>query len=246
MERREAYATDTQHVVNLSGYVWAVQQVPGLAQMRVLDIACGTGYGAEYLALHARTVVGVDQAHAVVVRNRTRYHDQRIRFLAMDGTALGFKDETFDAVISQDTIEHIVKDRAFVAEVSRVLRPQGFLVLLTPHARERGRKPDDPFHIREYVQDELAEILARHFTAIRWYGRRQGTRLQHVERNLDSVRRWDPLGLRRIVPRRLRHWIGSAVSRARGGTVLSGLGPGDVEYVEGVHADTNLIAVCVK
>lgn len=50
MERREAYPTDTQHIVNLSGYVWAATQLPALGRLRVLEIACGTGYGSDYLA----------------------------------------------------------------------------------------------------------------------------------------------------------------------------------------------------
>ena len=46
MERCEAYPTDIHHIVNLSGYVWAVRQLADMGGLRVLDIACGTGYGS--------------------------------------------------------------------------------------------------------------------------------------------------------------------------------------------------------
>ncbi len=246
MERREAYPTDTQHIVNLSGYVWAATQLPGIDQMRVLDIACGTGYGSDYLAGVARRVVGIDLEPAVVARCRLRYPNARAQFNAMDGTALAFRSETFDAIVSQDTIEHVQDDHRFVTELSRVLRKGGTLVLFTPHGKERGRRPEDPYHIREYMPDELRDLLMPHFSMIRWYGRRQGARLKTVEGHLDAVRRWDPFALRRVVPRRLRHWIGSLVSRLQGGTSLRKILPKDIEYGEGIQEDTNLIAVCRK
>ncbi|MGH7255101.1 MAG: class I SAM-dependent methyltransferase [Nitrospirales bacterium] len=246
MERREAYPTDTQHIVNLSGYVWAADQLGDLGKLRVLDIACGTGYGTHYLGTRARQVVGVDVAPVVVARNRVRYRTERVQFLVMDGTALGFRSAVFDAIISQDTIEHIQEDRRFVDEVVRVLRPGGTLVLFTPHGKVRGRRPDDPYHVREYVPAELAALLAPHFHSIRWFGRRQGDRLKAVEQHMDQVRQWDPLGVRRLIPRRVRHWLGSVVSRAQGGVELADLVPEDIEYGEGIHADTNLIAFCLK
>jgi len=190
--------------------------------------------------------VGIDHQPAVVARCRAEYRSTRVAFLAMDATAMGFRDGSFDAIVSQDTIEHIVQDRLFVAEVTRVLRKGGVLVLFTPHGKERGRKPEDPYHVREYTPDELEELLSRHFASIRWFGRRQGAQLRAAERRMDEVRRWDPFRLRRLVPRWVRHRIGSAVSVASGGVRLEDLAFKDVEYVDGVHDDTNLIVVCVK
>jgi ubiquinone/menaquinone biosynthesis C-methylase UbiE len=246
MERREACATDTQHVVNLSGYVWAATQLGNLDRLRVLDVACGTGYGSRYLGQRARMVVGVDHQPAVVAKCRAQYAAERVSFVAMDATALGFRDASFDAIVSQDTIEHIEHDRRFLSEVTRVLRTGGVLVLFTPQGKERGRLPTDPYHVREYTPDELKELLSAHFGSIRWFGRRQGGRLRAVEQHMDTVRRWDPFGFRQLLPRRVRHWIGSLVSRAQGGVRLDDLAPDDIEYAEGIALDTNLIAVCVK
>lgn len=246
MERREAYPTDTQHVVNLSGYVWAAQRLGPLTQRCVLDLSCGTGYGADYLGSCAGRIVGIDCAPDVVARSRAAYPRGNVTFLAMDGCALGFRDATFDCVVSQDTVEHIQDDHRFMAELARVLKPTGMLVIFTPHGKGRGVRPEDPYHVREYTQEEFHALLAPHFSTIQWYGRRQGARLKAAERSMDAMRRFDPGGIRNLVPRRIRHWIGSLLSRLQGGPSLRDIVPADIEYREGVAEDTNLIGVCVK
>lgn len=246
MERREAYLTDTQHVVNLSGYVWAARQLGPLDDRLVLDLSCGTGYGSDYLGGRARRIVGIDCVPDVVAKSRATYPRANVSFLAMDGCALAFRDASFDCVVSQDTIEHIQDDRRFVAEIARVLKPAGTLVIFTPHGKGRGIKPEDPFHVREYTLEEFQALLAPFFSSIRWYGRRQGSRLRAVERSLDTVRRFDPGGLRNLVPRPVRHWLGSLVSRLQGGPSLRDIVPDDIEYSQGVAGDTNLIGICTK
>lgn len=246
MERREAYPTDTQHVVNLSGYVWAARQLGRLDHCRVLDLSCGTGYGADYLGSSAAHTVGIDCDPEIVGACRARYPRASVSFVAMDGCALAFQDGAFDCIVSQDTIEHIRDDRRFVAEMARVLKPTGTLIIFTPQGKGNGVTPEDPFHVREYTQEEFRALLAPYFSTIRWYGRRQGSRLKAVERSMDAVRRFDPVGFRNLMPRPIRHGIGSLISRLQGGPSLRDIVPADIEYAEGVAADTNLIGICAK
>lgn len=246
MERRAACSTDTQHVVNLSGYVWAARQLAPLDQRCVLDLSCGTGYGSDYLGTCAGRIVGIDCAPAVVAKSRADYPRSNVAFLAMDACALAFRDASFDCVVSQDTIEHVPDDRRFISELTRVLKPRGVLIIFTPHGKGCGVTPTDPYHIREYTLDELKVLLQPHFLTIRWYGRRQGHRLKTVERSMDAIRNLDPVGLRQYVPRPVRHWLGSLMSRVQGGPALHEIVPDDIEYREGVADDTNLIGICVK
>ena len=246
MERRAPYPTDTQHMVNLSGYVWAAHQLAPLEQRAILDLSCGTGYGADYLGSGAGRIVGIDRASDVVAKSRADYPRPNVAFLAMDGCALGFRDASFDCIVSQDTIEHIQDDQRFVSELTRVLKPNGVLIIFTPHGKGRGVIPNDPYHVREYTHEEFKALLAPHFSTIRWYGRRQGHRLKTVERSMDTVRNLDPAGLRNCVPRPIRHWLGSVISRVQGGPALQDIVPDDIEYCEGVADDTNLIGVCIK
>jgi SAM-dependent methyltransferase len=246
MERRAAYLTDTQHVVNLSGYVWAARQLGPLEERCVLDLSCGTGYGSDYLGACAGRIVGIDCAPDVVAKCRADYPRSNVSFLAMDACALAFRDASFDCIVSQDTIEHVQDDSRFVSELTRVLKPNGVLVIFTPHGKGCAVTPTDPYHIREYALDEFKALLQPHFSTIRWYGRRQGDRLKTVEHSMDTVRNLDPAGLRNCIPRPIRHWLGSVISRVQGGPALHEIVPDDIEYREGVADDTNLIGVCTK
>ncbi|OQW35080.1 MAG: hypothetical protein A4E19_01795 [Nitrospira sp. SG-bin1] len=233
--------------MNLSGYVWAARQLAPLGQRCILDLSCGTGYGSDYLgACAAGRIVGIDCAPDVVAKSRSDYPRSNVAFLAMDACALAFHDASFDGIVSQDTIEHVQDENRFVSELTRVLKPNGILVIFTPHGKGRGVIPTDPYHIREYTLNEFQALLRPHFSTIRWYGRRQGDRLQSVERSMDALRNWDPAGVRACVPRPVRHWLGSVLSRLQGGPALHEIVPDDIEYREGVAADTNLIGVCIK
>jgi hypothetical protein len=70
--------------------------------------------------------------------------------------------------------------------------------------------------------------------------------LKAVERAMDGVRRFDPGGIRNLVPRTIRHRLGGLVSRLHGGPTLEAITPEDIEYEEGVAGDTNLIGICRK
>ncbi|MFQ5973219.1 MAG: class I SAM-dependent methyltransferase [Alphaproteobacteria bacterium] len=243
-ERRAEFPTDTQHIVNLSAYHWAMETLGVHANMRVLDAACGTGYGSNALAVRAQSVVGVDRDVTTVNAASRRYRWPNLCFLPMDCEALAFKAASFDAVLSFETIEHLDDDRRLLREVARLLTPEGWLVLSTPHGKAPGAVPDNPFHRREYVWAELRGLLGEHFHSVRLFGRWLGPRLAGLERKLDSVRRFDPWGLRRFLPRGFRHQLGSLISRARGGIDLGEVAIADVEYCEGLTVTSTLLAIC--
>ena len=136
-ERRSVCRTDTQYVVQLSGYTWALQQLTGEDRPRILDAACGTGFGTYALAHGASTAVGVDLAPEAIAKARARYQAPRLFYLIMDVVKLAFRSATFDAVISQDTIEHVPDDEGFVAEAARVLRR------LHPLSRDPHHQPGE-------------------------------------------------------------------------------------------------------
>lgn len=243
-ERRSECPTDTQHVINLSAYRWAMEILGGVDGMRVLDAACGTGYGSDALAARARSVVGVDRDLPTIREARRRYRRPNLDFLPMDCANMVFADASFNAVLSFETIEHLADDRQFLREVTRVLTPDGWLVLSTPHGKAPGAVPDNPFHYREYAWDELQALLMEHFHSVRLFGRRLGPRLAGLERELDGVRRFDSWGLRRFLPRRFRHRVGSLISKSRSGIGLDEVAPADVEYCEGLTVTSTLLAVC--
>jgi SAM-dependent methyltransferase len=83
-------------------------------------------------------------------------------------------DASFDAVVSFETIEHITAQEAFLAEIRRVLRPDGLLVLSCPNKTEYTdrRGVVNEFHVRELYRAELAQMIASRFAHALWYGQR--------------------------------------------------------------------------
>lgn len=244
-ERAPAEVTNTQFVVQVSGYAWVARTLGPVAGWLVLDVAAGEGYGAEVLGTAGARVVGVD-LDADAVTRAARAHP-RARFAVMDGARLALGASVFDLVVSQDTLEHVAADAGFVREMARVLKPGGRLVVFTPHAPVHTLRPANPFHLREYSPQSLLALLGGHFETLRVFGRRPAAALRTAEREMNRVRRYDPLGLRRLlVPRFMRHWLGSLVARRRAGVGLAGFSADDVEYFEGAQDSGTLIAVGVK
>jgi SAM-dependent methyltransferase len=83
---------------------------------------------------------------------------------------LPFADDTFDAVVCFEAIEHVADPSCVLDEFRRVLRPEGVLLISSPN---RGvYPPGNRFHIHEYRPRELEEALARRFANVRLYQQR--------------------------------------------------------------------------
>ena len=101
---------------------------------RVLDVACGAGFGLEMLKEAGACPLGVDYDAAALadVRHRSR-KPEHYTLVRADATQLPFEDQAFELVVSFETIEHVTDAQAFVHEIRRVLRARGKLVLSTPN-----------------------------------------------------------------------------------------------------------------
>jgi SAM-dependent methyltransferase len=134
-------------------YVWASSLVSG----DVLDVACGTGYGARQLARRAR-VAGVDRDAQAIGLARSRVAG---RFLVADVPPLPFPSDAFDFVVCFEAIEHIADDVGLVREISRVLHPNGELLISTPNkdVSATSRNPPNRWHVREYTPAALLGVL---------------------------------------------------------------------------------------
>ncbi len=148
---------------------------PLVAGLEVLDVACGEGYGSALLATRAATVIGADIAEAALDHARARYAGTaNLGFRQADCAALPFADASFDAVVSFETIEHIVAQEPFLDEIRRVLRPGGLLILSCPNKTEYSDRlgVTNEFHVRELYRGELAALVGSRFAHAVWYGQR--------------------------------------------------------------------------
>jgi 2-polyprenyl-3-methyl-5-hydroxy-6-metoxy-1,4-benzoquinol methylase len=148
---------EAQHVAR---YWWAAGLV---GQKRVLDAGCGVGYGSAMLAAAgAEEVIGIDIARAAVAGAEQVYPG--VAFAVADVRALPFDDGRFDVVVCFEVIEHLNGQPEVIAELARVLAPDGVLAISSPN---RGVYPEgNPHHVHEYTSDELATALAQHFSHV--------------------------------------------------------------------------------
>jgi len=142
---------------------------------RVLDAACGEGYGSWLLGAAAESVVGIDRDNEAIDHARTRYGDRaNVRYVQGTCTALPLADASVDLVVSFETIEHLDGQEAMLAEFRRVLAGAGVLIISSPnkaiYSEETGYVNE--FHVRELTRDELAAMLGAHFPQQTWYGQR--------------------------------------------------------------------------
>jgi len=147
-------------------YVMAGELATG---KRVLDAACGEGYGSSYLARTAKTVTGVDISKESIAHASDRYQVDNLEFQLADVCNLPFKDNEFECIVSFETLEHLEDQSGLLKEFRRVLEPGGFLLISSPDKAvytDRHQNKNE-FHVRELYRDELETLLAEQFPARR-------------------------------------------------------------------------------
>ena len=148
-------------------YAFAAELVKG---RRVLDAACGEGYGSALLAKHAATVVGMDIDAASVNHAQGRYGGlPNLSYQCGDATALELPDDSFDVIVSFETLEHVHEHERMLAGFARVLKDDGVLIISSPDKANYSDAVghDNPHHVRELYRQELEDLLAQHFPAVR-------------------------------------------------------------------------------
>lgn len=136
-------------------------------QSRLLDAGCGTGGMLAFLAQAARghSLEGID-ASAEAIR--------QCRHRGIPGVSLAnvedlpFRDESFDAVLSLDVLYHAgVNEASALAEMTRVLRPRGLLLVnVAAFQCLRGAHDESVCGARRYTQRQLRDQLTAHNLAV--------------------------------------------------------------------------------
>ncbi|HEU0317151.1 MAG TPA: class I SAM-dependent methyltransferase, partial [Solirubrobacteraceae bacterium] len=130
---------------------------------RVLDLGCGIGHSYELLA--PRETVGLD-------RDAGALEGQARLTVVGDMRDLPFDGASFAAVVSVHSIEHVPDARPVVAEVIRVLEPDGVAIFVTPNRFTFARAEEiiDPYHYVEYAPGELRALCAATFADVAMHG----------------------------------------------------------------------------
>jgi SAM-dependent methyltransferase len=167
-------------------YEWIAERCRGL---RVVDLACGEGYGSDVLARTATEVVGVDANPEAHQHARLRYRRPNLRF---ERALVEDFEGRCDAIVFLQTIEHVQEPEvllrriAAAAPVSYVSTPNR--LTLAPPGEE---KSDNPWHLREYTLEEYRALLDSCFTEVQILGLFHARRLRAHELALRLG--WDPV-----------------------------------------------------
>jgi 2-polyprenyl-3-methyl-5-hydroxy-6-metoxy-1,4-benzoquinol methylase len=176
-------------------YEWIAERCAGL---KVVDMACGEGYGTEVLARRAREVTGVDANPEALEHARLKYTRPGVRFVR---NMIELHAEPCDAVVFLQTIEHVpdpegalrrFKERAGTVYVST----PNLLTLAPPGADRSG----NPWHLREYRAAEFRVLCETVCDRVELYGLFHARKLRAHELALRAG--WDRVhhGLRITKP----------------------------------------------
>jgi SAM-dependent methyltransferase len=192
-------------------YEWIRTRVGG---RRVIDMACGEGYGTDVLARSAASVVGVDANPEAHDHARLRYTAPNVRF-ARDLV------ETFaepaDAVVFLQTIEHVRNPDEVLEHFKSLVAasPSPLVVVSTPNvltlAPEGAEKSGNPWHIKEYRPEEFRALCAAHFGHVELLGLYHARKLALHEFALKRLR-WDDVHARLGLTKRFYDWFTPAIS----------------------------------
>jgi 2-polyprenyl-3-methyl-5-hydroxy-6-metoxy-1,4-benzoquinol methylase len=155
---------------HLAVYEWIGARITGL---RVIDMACGEGYGSEVLSRSAASVTGVDANPEAHEHARLRYRRQNLGFAR--GMVENFGERgTVDAVIFLQTIEHVQDPVSVLTHLRGLLAPGGVVYISTPNVltlAPAGRpRSDNPWHIREYRAEEFRALCRSAFDQVELLG----------------------------------------------------------------------------
>jgi SAM-dependent methyltransferase len=189
-------------------YRWIAERVGGL---RVIDMACGEGYGSNVLAESAASVVGVDANPEAHEHARLRYRRANLRF---ERDLIETFSEPSDAVVFLQTIEHLQDPGAALAHFRGLVGDGGTVYLSTPNVRtlapKGAERSDNPWHVHEYRADEFEQLCRSHFSSVELFGLFHARALRVHELALRAG--WDAVHPRLRLTKRFYDWFTPAIS----------------------------------
>jgi SAM-dependent methyltransferase len=181
----EGHLIEAEH---LARYRWAATIVSG---GRVLDAGCGLAYGTKMLAQSgADEVLGVDLAEGVVDMVRADMPDN-VRLQVADIRHLPFEDHRFDVIVSFEVLEHLDDPGVALDELTRVLAPDGLLLVSSPN---RNVHPQiNPHHHHEFLPQEFADELGKRLRNVRMMRQENYVGSAILTDEVFAARREDPV-----------------------------------------------------
>ncbi len=167
----------------------------------LLEVGCGEGRGVALLLPAVKHFTAVDKLVPAITKLRAQYPTARFDVMHFPPLSL-LPDNTFDVVVSFQVIEHVRDDLFFMREIYRVLKPGGIALMTTPNRSKTLTR--NPWHVREYLADELRELAAGVFESVEVQGITGNEKvMRYYEQNkvaVERLMRWDVLNLQHRLP----------------------------------------------
>ena len=162
-ERLETTIYNRNTLEHLHRYAVALEFAKG---KRVLDIACGEGYGSKLLADIALEVIGVDINEKTIIDASEKYKKGNLRFLTGAADNIPLESKYFDVVVSFETIEHHDRHDEMMQEIKRVLKNDGLFIISSPDKLNYSDKRNyvNQFHVKEMYEDEFKSLMQKYFS----------------------------------------------------------------------------------
>jgi SAM-dependent methyltransferase len=192
-------------------YEWIAGRVSG---QRVLDMACGEGYGSAVLAGSAAEVVGLDANPEAHEHARLRYRAENLTFERGLVETFGQPDQ-FDSVVFLQTVEHVRDPDAVLRHFQDILAPGGTAYVSTPNlltlAPPGAEKSGNPWHLKEYRAEEFRQLCTSVFADVELLGLFHARKLRAHERALKLG--WDRVHKRLGITKRFYDWFIPAIDQ---------------------------------
>jgi 2-polyprenyl-3-methyl-5-hydroxy-6-metoxy-1,4-benzoquinol methylase len=219
-----------------------------LGRGAVLDLGCGSGYGTASLGAEGVSVVGLDRVVPDAASRNSNGH-----FVRADLSGIPLAPQSFGLVISFQVIEHLEDPTDYIDAIATLLRPEGAALVTTPNILMSDGV--NPYHVHEYVADELGERLRERFAEVEVKGigatEPIHRHLAERSRRIRRIMRLDPLRLRDRLPRSLVEWLFARFallvrSQARDDEGLPEVGWRDFPVGPADERCLDLLAICRK
>lgn len=156
--------------IHLNRYLSAKKFING---KKVLDAACGEGYGSFLMKQWgASEVIGIDISEDALNVAQKKFAGKGVSFINHTVEVLPFEDNSFDVVVSYETIEHLDCPEKFLAELRRVAKNDGTILVSCPNDPYyyKNETISNPYHKRKYTWYDFQELAKQYLgDNVIWY-----------------------------------------------------------------------------
>lgn len=237
---------------SLARYEFVVKKIGN--NIKILDAACGTGYGSRVLSRRGE-VVGLDNDAEAINFAKARY-SKYANFLLGDIENIKQNVGTFDVICCFEAIEHLKHPEKMLRGFRKILSKNGVVFISTPNKAYPNRlvSSESPYHVKEYTYRDFHKTLNKHFSKVDILGENKSKKtisafrdfLKSQEKRQSFVDK-DKFGVRKLVPRGIKEYIWRHLSYLFGNKTQNKLTTYDFRFdKKDVKNSEYFVAVCKK